>query len=251
MKKRWISLLLALVMVIGLFPAVLAAETVPTDFDWKVSKSKTATDLDADGSTRVTLSLPSAEETLTSDVVFVLDGSSSTDENVVVEALRLLEELKQAAKDNGATVNVCVVKFKRQAFKSDWYDLATGFDSIKAAMKSTYRGGTNIHAGLLAGKEAMEEHTNVSANRKYLVLISDGSTYLYSKDGKLYGLPTHVGARMATGQVIRRSPGRITRLESGTKLAASGTAGGMSQMPMMSMFPVLKKHPMLLHGRNI
>ncbi len=183
MKKRWISLLLALVMVIGLFPAVLAAETVPTDFDWKVSKSKTATDLDADGSTRVTLSLPSAEETLTSDVVFVLDGSSSTDENVVVEALRLLEELKQAAKDNGATVNVCVVKFKRQAFKSDWYDLATGFDSIKAAMKSTYRGGTNIHAGLLAGKEAMEEHTNVSANRKYLVLISDGSTYLYSKDG--------------------------------------------------------------------
>lgn len=183
MKKRWISLLLALVMVIGLFPAVLAAETVPTDFDWKVSKSKTATDLDADGSTRVTLSLPSAEETLTSDVVFVLDGSSSTDENVVVEALRLLEELQQAAKDNGATVNVCVVKFKRQAFKSDWYDLATGFDSIKAAMKSTYRGGTNIHAGLLAGKEAMEEHTNVSANRKYLVLISDGSTYLYSKDG--------------------------------------------------------------------
>lgn len=29
MKKRWISLLLALVMVIGLFPAVLAAETFP------------------------------------------------------------------------------------------------------------------------------------------------------------------------------------------------------------------------------
>lgn len=187
MKKRILACLLALVMLIGAMPVMaLAAEPEaekPASFDWEVSKSKTATALDADGSTRVTLSLPSAEETLTSDVVFVLDGSSSTDENVVVEALRLLEELKQAAKDNGATVNVCVVKFKRQAFKSDWYDLATGFDSIKAAMKSTYRGGTNIHAGLLAGKEAMEEHTNVSANRKYLVLISDGSTYLYSKDG--------------------------------------------------------------------
>lgn len=185
MKKRILACLLALVMLIGIVPVMAMAadaEEAPA-FDWKVSKSKTATDLDASGSTRVTLSLPSAEEALTSDVVFVLDGSSSTDKNVVVEALRLLEELKQAAKDNGATVNVCVVKFKRQAFKSDWYDLATGFDSIKAAMKSTYRGGTNIHAGLLAGKEAMEEHTNVSANRKYLVLISDGSTYLYSKDG--------------------------------------------------------------------
>ena len=183
MKKRWISLLLALVMVIGLFPAVLAAETVPTDFDWKVSKSKTATDLDADGSTRVTLSLPSAEETLTSDVVFVLDGSSSADANVVKESLKLLDELKQAAKVNGATVNVCIVKFKRQAFKSDWFDLATNFEDIEKAMSTKYSGGTNIHAGLLAGKEALEEHTNVSASRKYLVLVSDGSTYLYSKDG--------------------------------------------------------------------
>lgn len=184
MKKRILACLLALVMLIGAMPVMaLAAETVPTDFDWKVSKSKTATDLDADGSTRVTLSLPSAEETLASDVVFVLDGSSSADANVVKESLKLLDELKQAAGDNGATVNVCIVKFKRQAFKSDWFDLATHFKDIKKAMETKYSGGTNIHAGLLAGKEALEEHTNVSASRKYLVLVSDGSTYLYSKDG--------------------------------------------------------------------
>ena len=184
MKKRILACLLALVMLIGAMPVMaLAAETVPTDFDWKVSKSKTATDLDADGSTRVTLSLPSAEETLTSDVVFVLDGSSSADTDVVKKSVDLLDELKQAAGDNGATVNVCIVKFKRQAFKSDWYDLATHFEDIKDAMKTKYSGGTNIHAGLLAGKEALEEHTNVSASRKYLVLVSDGSTYLYSKDG--------------------------------------------------------------------
>ena len=184
MKKRILACLLALVMLIGAMPVMaLAAETVPTDFDWKVSKSKTATDLDADGSTRVTLSLPSAEETLTSDVVFVLDGSSSAETDVVKKSVDLLDELKQAAGDNGATVNVCIVKFKRQAFKSDWYDLATHFEDIKDAMKTKYSGGTNIHAGLLAGKEALEEHTNVSASRKYLVLVSDGSTYLYSKDG--------------------------------------------------------------------
>ena len=187
MKKRILACLLALVMLIGAMPVMaLAAEPEaekPTSFDWEVSKSKTATALDADGSTRVTLSLPSAEETLTSDVVFVLDGSSSADANVVKESLKLLKELKKAAGDNGATVNVCIVKFKRQAFKSDWYDLATHFDDIKEKMETSYSGGTNIHAGLLAGKEALEEHTNVSASRKYLVLVSDGSTYLYSKDG--------------------------------------------------------------------
>ena len=50
-------------------------------------------------------------------------------------------------------------------------------------MDTEYSGGTNIHAGLLAGKEALDQHDGVSADRKYLILISDGSTYLDSKDG--------------------------------------------------------------------
>ena len=131
----------------------------------------------------MTLSLPSAEEKLDSDVVFVLDGSSSANTNVVIEALDLLSELKDAAEDSGAAVNVCVVKFKRQAYKSAWFDLSTNYDAIKTAMETKYSGGTNIHAGLLAGKAALEEHPNISPDKKYLVLVSDGSTYLYSKDG--------------------------------------------------------------------
>ena len=95
----------------------------------------------------------------------------------------LLGELKTAADDSGAAVNVCVVKFKRQAYKSGWFDLSKDFDAIQTAMETKYSGGTNIHAGLLAGQEALEEHTNVAAGRKYLILVSDGSTYLYSKDG--------------------------------------------------------------------
>ena len=150
---------------------------------WDVSKSKTATNLDSNYESKVTLSLPSAEEKLESDIVFVMDGSSSAETEVVKESLSLLEELKQAAGENGAAVNVCIVKFKRQAFKSDWYDLSKDFDDIKTAMVAKYSGGTNLHAGLLAGKEALEKHTNVSASRKYLILVSDGSTYLYSKDG--------------------------------------------------------------------
>ena len=150
---------------------------------WDVSKSKEATNLDKNYESRVTLSLPSAEENLVSDVVFVLDGSDSANADVVNESLSLLTELQKSASDSGAAVNVCVVKFKRQAFKSAWFDLSKDYEQIKKAMETKYSGGTNIHAGLLAGKEALEEHTNVAKERKYLILVSDGSTYLYSKDG--------------------------------------------------------------------
>ena len=171
--------MLALVLVFSITPSVFAAEEPA----WDISHSKVATALNENNESTVTLSLPSAEENLNSDVVFVLDGSSSADTAVVKDSLKLLEELKTATENSGAAVNVCVVKFKRQAFKSDWYDLFNNFDDIKNAMKTEYSGGTNIHAGLLAGKEALDQHDGVSADRKHLILISDGSTYLYSKDG--------------------------------------------------------------------
>ena len=165
--------------------AVTFTETKEADpIDWDVSKSKIATKLDTNTWTsNVTLSLPSAEENLASDVVFVLDGSSSANTGVVNASLALLQSLKVSASDSGTAVNVCVVKFKRRAYKSDWFDLSRDFDAIKTAMETKYSGGTNLHAGLLAGQEALEEHSNVAAGRKYLILVSDGSTYLYSKDG--------------------------------------------------------------------
>lgn len=148
------------------------------------SKSKTATQLDTSTWTStVTLSLPSAEEKLASDVVFVMDDSTSANSNARNEALKLLTDLKSSEKESGATINVCVVQFNRKATISDWFDLSTQITDIETAMDNTSGGGTNIHAGLLAGKEALEEHSNVSVSRKYLILVSDGSTYLYSKDG--------------------------------------------------------------------
>ena len=174
-----LACVLALVLTLSITPSVFAAE----EPEWDISRSKVATALNENNESTVTLSLPSAEENLNSDVVFLLDGSSSADTEVVKKSLELLEELKTATENSGAAVNVCVVKFKRQAFKSDWYDLSESFDAIKTAMETKYSGGTNIHAGILAGKEALNEHDDVSADRKYLILISDGSTYLYSKDG--------------------------------------------------------------------
>ena len=166
-------------LALSITPSVFAAEKP----EWDISRSKVATALNENNESTVTLSLPSAEENLNSDVVFVLDGSSSADTAVVQNSLALLNELKTATENSGAAVNVCVVKFKRQAYKSDWYDLSNNYDAIKNAMETRYSGGTNIHAGLLAGKEALDRQDGVSADRKYLILISDGSTYLYSKDG--------------------------------------------------------------------
>ena len=177
--KRVLSCLLALVLVFSITPSAFAAEEPA----WDISHSKVATALNENNESTVTLSLPSAEENLNSDVVFVFDGSSSANTAVVKDSLALLEELKTATENSGAAVNVCVVKFKRRAFKSDWYNLSNNFDAIKNAMDTEYSGGTNIHAGLLAGKEALDQHDGVSADRKYLILISDGSTYLDSKDG--------------------------------------------------------------------
>lgn len=174
------SAVLAAGALVSAAPA-LAAETVGGSVLEKAGK--TATELDNNLESTVTLSVPSAEESLASEIVFVMDGSNSTKDEVVKESLSLLEELKASVSESGAAVKVCIVKFKRQAFKSEWFDLSKDFDAIKSAMQTKYSGGTNIHAGLLAGKEALEEHENVSANRKYLILISDGSTYLYSKDG--------------------------------------------------------------------
>lgn len=186
-RSLLVSLLCAMLLAGVLPTAALAEDQIPTDnprYTTGVSRSKTATPLDtATWTSDVTLSLPSAEEKLDSDVVFVLDGSSSADSGVVDASLSLLRDLKDAAEDSGAAVNVCVVKFKRQAYKSDWFDLSTNYDAIKAAMGIKYSGGTNIHAGLLAGKEALAEHPKISPNKKHLVLVSDGSTYLYSKDG--------------------------------------------------------------------
>ena len=168
-----------MVLALSVTPSLAAAEEPA----WDISRSKSATSLNENNESAVTLSLPSAEENLKSEVVFVLDGSSSADTQVVKDSLELLEELKAATENSGAAVNVCVVKFKRRAYKSDWYDLSKDFDAIKSAMETKYSGGTNLHAGLLAGKEALDEHSDVSADRKHLILISDGSTYLYSKDG--------------------------------------------------------------------
>ena len=144
---------------------------------WTISKSKTATNLDSNYESKVTLSLPSAEEKLDSDIVFVLDKSTSVQlEN---QALEMLNTLKGQADKTGAKIKVGVVIFNKIANATEWKDLETKYDEIKAAIEQNIQGGSNIHAGLLAAKKMLDEDTDVAANRKYMILVSDGVTYQF------------------------------------------------------------------------
>lgn len=148
---------------------------------WQVSKSKTAANLNKDFISDVTLSLPSAEEQLTTEVCFVLDKSSFSDTKE--KAMELLNELKTAVGKTGAKVQVDIVEFNRTGHDHGSYDLATQYDEIEAAFTKQNGGGTNMEAGLLVAKEVLARNTEIPDSRKYMILVSDGDTYLHCKNG--------------------------------------------------------------------
>ena len=148
---------------------------------WEYSKSKTATNLDKDYQSDVSLTLPSAEQQLTTEICFVLDGSSYS--KTSESALKLLSSLKDAVAESGAKVQVDIVGFKRIAYDDGSYDLATQYDVIARAFQQKHSGGTNMHAGLLLAKEVLARDSSIPDSRKYMILVSDGDTYLYCKNG--------------------------------------------------------------------
>lgn len=180
-------------------------ETKEADpIDWDVSRSKTATKLDTSTWTsNVTLSLPSAEENLASDVVLVLDASKCA-KDMLEATIKLLEKLEEQV-DTGANIKVGIVMFKGNAVPfqtltkaADLKDLRTTLanliqeddtdgsktkSAVRAYVAATYpefmNGGTNIPAGLQLAKNMLEGDTTVADARKYMVLVSDGDTYLF------------------------------------------------------------------------
>ena len=223
MKKRILACLLALVMLIGLLPvtalAVDAGGTTVPMLD--VSKSKTATALDANGQTQITLSLPSAEETLATDIVFVLDCSDCIADSVR-QVSGLVTDLKTAQAASGADINVGVVVFKGSALpmfdgklvsvEDAETTLTKMNDEIQAVPPKSdgkpdidareqvvlnylnvedadfiYK-GSNLHAGLLGAQELLEANDAVADSRKYVVTVTDAMTYYWEKDGRTHAI---------------------------------------------------------------
>ena len=132
MKKRFLSIVLSLCMLLTMFPFTANAteSTDSQETKWNISKSKTATELDENYESQITLSLPAAEEQLVSDVVFVLDKSTSA--KVEEEALTMLKTLQQQIQDTQAKVKVGVVIFNQKANVTGFMDLATEYEKIEA-----------------------------------------------------------------------------------------------------------------------
>lgn len=154
----------------------------PENPEWQVSKGKTATALDSNYNSTVTLSLPSAEKPLVSDVVFVLDKSTSA--TVENQALGMLKQLKEKAAEDGATVKVGVVIFNKEAHVTEWKDLVTEYDAIEDAITQKISSGTNTHAGLLAAQKMLEDDKNVEDSRKHMIFVSDGITYMFEESAQ-------------------------------------------------------------------
>lgn len=150
---------------------------------WNISKSKTATNLDENYESKVTLSLPSAEEELVSDIVFVMDGSSCEKESGR-QVLAMLDSLSASIEKSNATIKVGVVKFRAGV---NTFDLAEYNADTKAEIESfmqtpVEKRGSNLHAGLRAGEAMLGADSSVADSRKYMVVVSDGVVYLFDDE---------------------------------------------------------------------
>ena len=180
-------------------------ETKELELD--VSRSKTATALDSNYQSTVTLSLPSAEENLATDVVLALDVSKCT-KKTLAAVQELLNDLYTVQEESGANIKIGIAMFKGsavpfqkletltesknkelQTFINGFLNQTTYDDAehaVRAYLERNFseseylNTGTNMPAGLLLAKKMLDEDTDVEANRKYMILVSDGSTYLFT-----------------------------------------------------------------------
>lgn len=166
-----------------------------TSTDWEVSKSKTATNLDENYESQITLSLPAAEYERTMDVVFVIDDTH-TGSGIFLESVNaLLDEL--AAKTT-MDIRVGIVAF--DAVARDWLDATSqgeysGLVSLKdenalAALKTAAAtqlaydkdgymrkvGATNTEWPVELAHQMLQ---GGNGEEKYLIMFSDFYGYVY------------------------------------------------------------------------
>ena len=190
-KKRLTALLLVLAMCFTAvpFPAFAEGETpaaAASDTRWETSKSKTAEATDTEDVYDVTLSLPAAEEKLSSDIVFVLDKSSCNDATKA-KAESLLTALSDAKENSQASIKVAVVSFRGAATNPaelKELDDAHKADVLDAINTKPAGAGTNIEAGLAMASDILENDKEVEDHRKYIILVSDGLTRSFLVDGQ-------------------------------------------------------------------
>lgn len=186
-RRAVLAALSALALVVASvlpMPALAATSDSDAGSGWEIPKSKTAKWLEEGKTAEVTLQLPSAEAVMSSDIVFVVDNSSCRDASIAgaTDTLdRLVDEVEGVDQ-----VRVGVVSFKGDGHVEK--DLATltadNVGDFKSAITGGYTGtiksGTNMHDGLLKAQAMLDADSATPANRKYVILVSDGLTRLFT-----------------------------------------------------------------------
>ena len=186
--KRGLNLLLAFAICLSMSQMVAFAdeETVELGVNKALDKSKTATPLDANDESMITLSIPSEGQTLSTDIVFVVDGSDCF-MAVKAEFQRLINELKIIQSQSRATIKIGIVAFgwTSKDVLNGLQDLATT-DLDSNAILETINGynfhGTNIDTALVRAKKMLDEDGEVLDSRKYLIMVTDGLTWMWEDD---------------------------------------------------------------------
>lgn len=111
----------------------------------------------------------------------------------------MLTALQNQVKNNNANIQIGVIVFGGDAKTS--YPLQAfpttddTLEGLKTALRTKPDGlmsGSNMHAGLLAAQEMLNRSTT-APNRKYVILVSDGLTRLFTgSDGKTKDIYYHV-----------------------------------------------------------
>ncbi len=155
-----------------------------------VSKVATSTTLDENYETGITITFPSEEVQLVTDVVFVVDDSEAHKDRVN-ECLSMLQELNDRVSASGAYVQVGAVMYRGNGTEKQ-FPLTKLNDDVTAQLREFSVGrpkekGSNMHSGLLAAQEMLAT-SSTPAERQYMILISDGNIYTWNEDGVQTGI---------------------------------------------------------------
>lgn len=185
---RWTTTA-ALVASITLLGATSVGATFPGD--WEPLKSKVATNLDDELTSTVTLSLPAAARSTPVDVVFVLDGSTSSDADAITDqAAALIDEL---AADHAEHTEVGIVVFGGSVPILDEMPLTGLEDPTDVEALTTMitdqsyrhrpgRSGSNLDAGVTRASELLSAADRNTAAAQHIIILSDGAARMWLDD---------------------------------------------------------------------
>ena len=165
--------------------------------DWNGSEvGKTATNLDINYQSDVTLSLPAAGYQKEVDVVFAIDCSSVLENNAGKMANALYQMAQELLEKEHILLNIGVVGYGHNAdVLAELQPVnAENADDFLAALTAAFEnsltddsqidhdGGSNVQVGIRVAKNLLDSSTTgTTANNRHLILMTDGAGFYYCR----------------------------------------------------------------------